>query len=491
MKKCKCFSIAAMMLGLLISLVPSQVLAAFSSGSDGSDGALMVSIDGETTSVSVGGVVVGSALPLDEDGVFHFTTVTVESGATLTFINNEANTPVTMLATGDVNIVGTISVDGKNGSGRDGGQPGPGGYTGGMGGQPKYAGKRGYGPGGGGVGARLATSYIGITGIGAGGGFGSVGSNGYSFPDYGGAGGQVYGNVRCFPLMGGSGGGGGSATTGYAGGGGGGGAGALLIAADGDLTLTGLIRANGGSGAYGLYYDSSGNDYYGGGGGGGAGGAIRLLANSILGTGRLQAIGGTGGRGGASTSTARGGTGGQGRISLESASGTISQSLIALEPVPATSIITDLYPADLPTLNIISIGGKAVPSSSRGLLDSPDIWLDYSTTNPIEITVEAQNIPLLGSPSLTLKAIPSVGDIASAIAPLVGSDLSSQATVSVPLSTTYPSILTAYVTYELVAVNGQRPVIDGEQIARVKVESSLGGESRLFYITESGREIPM
>lgn len=34
------------------------------------------------------------------------------------------------------------------------------------------------------------------------------------------------------------------------------------------------------------------------------------------------------------------------------------------------------------------------------------------------------------------------------------------------------------------------PTVDGEKLASVKVGATLGGESTLTYITESGREIP-
>ena len=70
----------------------------FSSGSDGSMGALEVTEDTE--------------YPLPEDGVLHFTTVHIHEGAKLTFTPNARNTPVYFLATGNVTIDGVISVDG-------------------------------------------------------------------------------------------------------------------------------------------------------------------------------------------------------------------------------------------------------------------------------------------------------------------------------------------------------------------------------------------
>ena len=62
----------------------------FSSGSTGADG-----VFAPTASTTV---------PLPPSGVFNFTTVTIPAGVTVTFARNAANTPVTILATGDVTV---------------------------------------------------------------------------------------------------------------------------------------------------------------------------------------------------------------------------------------------------------------------------------------------------------------------------------------------------------------------------------------------------
>jgi len=66
------------------------------------------------------------------------------------------------------------------------------------------------------------------------------------------------------------------------------GGGAILIAANGTITVNGRIEADGGyRGGYRLGTCSSC-------GGGGSGGAIRLVAYTITGTGTLRALGGSG-----------------------------------------------------------------------------------------------------------------------------------------------------------------------------------------------------
>src|SRR5947209_533103 len=108
----------------------------FSSGSDGSYGPL--NITSNTT------------LTLPSNGTFNCTTITIASGATLTFNRNPLNTPVYLLATSNVLLNGYIDVSGKQGSGSSRGEGGPGGFDGGNPGLgPSVPPGAGYGPGGG------------------------------------------------------------------------------------------------------------------------------------------------------------------------------------------------------------------------------------------------------------------------------------------------------------------------------------------------------
>lgn len=105
----------------------------FSSGSTGADGAFAPAA---TTTVT-----------LPPDGILNYTTVTIPAGVTVTFTRNAADTPVTLLATGDITVAGTIRVDGgPSTSARNKTPGGPGGFPGGLGGTPPTGGA---GPGGG------------------------------------------------------------------------------------------------------------------------------------------------------------------------------------------------------------------------------------------------------------------------------------------------------------------------------------------------------
>lgn len=449
-----------------LAITSGEVFAAFDSGSTGADGALEVTQN--------------TALQLPPDGVFNFTTVHVASGATLTFQKNSQNTPVTILATGDVKVEGTISVNGSNGNYIMPGDGGPGGFDGGVGGAARQVGRRGEGPGGG-IGGQ-PTDANECPGSGGGGGFSAAGNGGASCNSSGGNGGTAYGNERIIPLVGGSGGGGGGGVYSYVGGAGGGGGGAIVIASSGAISISGAIAANGGRGADGEsqscgWWGCSWS-YRGGAGGGGAGGSIRLVANSINGNGSVAAVAGGGGR----SWDRDGGSGSPGRIRFEASSITRTAGT---NPPLSMGYPYAVTPPDMPSLTIASIAGLAVPSIPRGDFGAPDVTLPYSAKNPITIVVQASNIPV--GTQVTLKANPAVGSTASGTAALIGTETSSTASVSLNLSTAYPSVITAYVTYQLTAANFY---INGEKVDKVRVASTVGGPSEVTYITESGREIP-
>src|SRR5262249_51244183 len=127
-------SLAAALLLLLAAPLQAQN---FNSGSDGSDGAFTMSQD--------------TTLDVPPDGIFNFTTVTITAG-TLRFNRNALNTPVFVLATGDISITkANIIVDGVPGTSNPpaGGAGGPGGFDGGEPGVQAIPPGPGNGPGGG------------------------------------------------------------------------------------------------------------------------------------------------------------------------------------------------------------------------------------------------------------------------------------------------------------------------------------------------------
>lgn len=428
----------------------------------------------ETTDLNV---YQSTALQLPADGVLKYRNVYIAPNVNLTFTKNQNNTPVTLLASGNVVIDanGTLNVSGSNGTTfLNTGKGGPGGFDGGGGGGLTLPGSRGQGPGAGGGGA-YGVNY---PGGGGGGGHASSASNGGTGNgSYGGAGGAAYGNTNLFPMVGGSGGGGTGATasqTGYAGGGGGG---SILIAASGTIDVKGLINARGGNGGLNGYLSGAG---------GGSGGSIYLVATTISGDGEINAIGGYGGYT-ESYVKSNGGNGSLGRIRLEAWNllrTNQSNPNFSFKQYPVNVI-----PAVMPSLTIASVGGVAVPTLPKGDVRNPDVIIPAGATMPLTIIVSANNIPA-GS-TVTVKALSGVtNDVVSAAGILTGSNESSAAAVQLSFSTGYPSLLTVSTTYQATAFLGIPAFADGEKVAQVRVDSQVGGDSVVTYITESGKEIP-
>ena len=336
----------------------------FDSGSDGSDGAFNPLSDVEidlslaaTASWDTPSPVPGQGV-YDADQwvvVFKYTTIDIPAGVTVTFSNHPKNPPVIWLASGDVNIAGTVSLNGQNGGDENDpaffAQPGPGGFEGGQRGWASHGILRsaGCGPGGG----WLVESH---------GGSGGYGTPGQTVAP--GIPGDTYGNEFIMPLIGGSGGGAGDP---YGNGqGGGAGAGAILIASSGAITLdsTGLIEANGGGAPSHA--------------GGGSGGAIRLIANTISGAGALRAYKGTG-HGNASA----------GRIRVEAVDITLtdpgSPTWVSGTPGPV------FPPADAPTLRATAVDTVAVPTDPDAGIMTSD--LSISSLEGVTVEIEATNIP--------------------------------------------------------------------------------------------------
>lgn len=428
-----------LVLFVLISLLflTNNAHAAFVSGSTGADGAFNPTANIEVT--------------LPADGILNYTTVNIPSTVTVTFKKNAANTPVYMLATGDVTIAGTINVNGASTTSTTSTAPGaggPGGYNGGYGGAISVQGGKGIGPGGGGGGPNSTYTY------GGGGGYATAG--GTQGANYG-AGGPSYGNARVIPLIGGSGGGGMAGFTYASSSGGGGGGGAILIASSTTITVTGTITAKGGDG-----YNAAG---------GGSGGAIRLIANTISGNGTISATGG---------SISNLWKGGQGRIRLEA---TINNRTAGTDPVYTYGQPGTVFVANVPSLSITSIAAVNVPASPTGSYAQPDILLPSTTVNPIAVTLSAANIPV--STTIAVSVIPQYGSAVSVNATLSGTDSASTGSASINLSTSYSNVIMAQATFTLLTAM----FYDGEKIEKVRVAAVMGKESEVVYITESGREI--
>jgi len=455
------------MFALLSALFVTPAHAAFDSGSTGSDGPLA-----PTANV---------VLQIPANGIFNFTTVNIPTGVTVTFTKNASNTPVYMLATGDVNIIGTIDVSGKasltSGIGLFGdrtapGTGGPGGFEGGRGGLPEVnrRGGNGLGPGGGGGGYGLSDRSAG----GGGAGYGALGNASYwgLYASGGGVAGTTYGSNSLVPMIGGSGGGGGAGAIGadgYVGTGGGGGGGATLIAASGTVNITGAILANGGNA--GNVSGTGSPTLVSSTGGGGSGGAIRIVASNIIVSGTLNVTGGIAG-----TSLNNGGfTGGGGG---NGGNGRISSEIVTVGTLTLTG---------LPTLSIASVGGQSAPTIPTG---SGDVALAANFPNPVVVTFNTVGVPAGGTVTLTLT--PARGDPTTATSSLLTGNLTSataSASINIPLGI---STLFASTSYTLVIAMGESlsKFANGERVEKIMLSAAPGKPSKAMLVTVSGKQYP-
>lgn len=445
MKHVLCLSWLSKFLSLLLVMLSCMsATAQVNSGSNGSDGAFN----------PTGNVTINMAD--HPDGIYHYTSVDIPSGVTVTFTPNANNTPVVWLVQSVCIINGTVNLSGQAGTG-SGGAGGPGGYRGGNGGAIPTAGQ---GPGG-------SPAGSGGSSVPGGASFGALGQRGFQGAQ--GLAGQVYGNQYLLPLIGGSGAGG---QTG-GGGGGGGGGGALLIAASGSLTINGQVIANGANG-----YSA------------GSGGGIRLVSGALNGAGAIITAGGTG------ANSPYGGAGGLGRVRFDAYQNNFGGQV--------TGVLTQGFqPIIIPAsgqgvqLAIQSIGGVSVAGNPNGVLANPDVILPAQQANPMNVVVNCSNLPM--NTTITVTVRPANGaDIVATGTNSSGTQTASTATIPVTMPRGGGIIFAKCVS----GVAGSASVsgddygkniaqtgltAHGERFAQMEITAGIGSSQQVAYITESGK----
>jgi len=321
--------------------------------------------------------------------VFKYQSVYIPTGVTVTFKNHVSRASVVWLVDGNVDIRGTLSVNGSAFENQTGkySQPGPGGFRGGAGQLQTLGTSMGLGPGGGGDSGNRYGVYSGNT----------------TNPDA-----SSYGNEQVIPLLGGSGGG---SSVGYGGGSGGG---AILIASTESVSLTGTIKANGGA----SYSDNQLA---------GSGGAVRIITDSYSGTGYVYSNCSD-----YFTSDQR-----NGRIRIENKTGTFTGtcSPVASRSLPGTPPLIWL-PATYPSVKVTSIGGVNTPASPMSREDFPNTDVNLTgSAGLVTVLAEAKNMPAPVGWAVRLRIVPrSGGDSSTAMTYVSGNATSSiwKADVALP-----------------------------------------------------------
>ena len=369
-------------LTVLLSYEPLVHAQSFNCGSTGADGALNVTTPGTYDFYPGNTQLFSSPVDPEGDNIYHFTTINIASGVTLRMTGKFLNGPVFLLASGVVQIDGTIDLNGGGGhlsttilAERVPSIPGAGGYSGGVGGNSTSPAQPGLGPGG-----------------------GAIIGNGF------GGGGSFTGNAFLVPLIGGSGGGGVRVNTSFFGAGGGAGGGALLLCSSTSIVVSGTISANGGGG------DPLSNP------GGGSGGAIRLVTPTLSGAGTLNVGGGAGG--GVSP-------GGSGRIRLEAFQNTFNGGSINTSIGTLASPFALFLPTTpAPSVRVVSVDGQPVPANPTGSFTVPDVAINKSAA--VTVQIAASNIPpgtvvklyisSENAPDQTIDSLPLAGTLATSTA---------------------------------------------------------------------------
>ncbi len=431
---CACFKLCVplLALGFCIGAARAQV----NTGSDGHDGAF-----NPTQNVTID-------MADHPDGIYQYASVNIPSGVTVAFKPNARNSPVVWLVQSNCTVAGVVSVavsDLSNGTNTIGG---PGGYGGGNAGNYPTPGA---GPGGGSSSGGCAS-------------YGTVGQ-----PD----GPPIYGNDSILPLIGGSGGGGGGA----------GGGGAILIAASGEMEVSGTINATGGY----VYH------YAGFPGGGGSGGAIRLIAPHLKGNGSITAAGGGAGYSFFAYPA------GSGRVRFDVLQNNFGGNVTGVFTQGFQPIIIPAAGQSV-QLSIVSVGSNAVPANPSGTLINPDLVIPGQQNNPIPVVVRCTNVPLNTEISVVIH--PANGaDVQAVGLNNVGTVTSSTATVSLNLphggGIIYAKCVSGVVGGSTSAANGTNAktpslaetglTANGERFKAVEITSALGSKQQTTYVTESGK----
>lgn len=293
-----------------------------------------------------------NVVALPSDGVLRCRTFTVQGGHVVEFSPNKANTPVWIVATGDIVVQGLINVSGRRAEtgSPSGGLPGPGGFRGGNARTDGQQGGAGHGPGGGMGYSGPANSFDGSQAV-------AAGCGGYRVRfvnDRTERNGAPYGSPTLIPLTGGSGGGGGWEMPG------GGGGGAILLASATRVVVAGEIRAEGGPGG-----ESNG----------GSGGSIRLVAPTVTGGGVLSVF----------SQNALS----PGRIRLDAYNASVGAfDTRGVPPAVGSLMVTGLNLAGAPRLSVVQLGTMALVAGESGVVS---VTLPPGSNPSQNLVVEAAN----------------------------------------------------------------------------------------------------
>lgn len=237
----------------------------------------------------------------------------------------------------------------------------------------------------------------------------------------------------------------------------------MVIASSGSITsLSGSLIAAGSATAF-----QCGNP--------GSGGAIRLIANALNISGSLNACGY-----------------GQpnlvvtcGVIRLEAPQGAINFTGTSSPPAVLSAINPVIVPSNMSSLQIVSIGGQTVPAYSGTRFDTVDLLLPNQLTDPINVVVQASNIPVGTQVNITFG-----GPGAFTPGTLQGTLASSTATLTVSnLNRSAVTYLFVYATFDPPMTSLNHNPKGKDRVAKVRLEAKPGARQKFVFLRKDGSEI--
>jgi hypothetical protein len=148
--------------------------------------------------------------------------------------------------------------------------------------------------------------------------------------------------------------------------------------------------------------------------------------------------------------------------------------------------IGKLFVPNSPTLAITSVNGIAVPANPTGVAD---ITLPEGT-GAVPVVINATNVPINTAVKIYLVRTNGTRSEVSPSPALSGTDAASSATSTItflPGNSTIMASVTYTVTELIIA---SLPKFNGEAVAKIRVDTEMGGKSKTTYITASGKEYP-
>jgi hypothetical protein len=141
-----------------------------------------------------------------------------------------------------------------------------------------------------------------------------------------------------------------------------------------------------------------------------------------------------------------------------------------------------------PSLSITSVGGFPV-SYSAGRPDMVDLMLPNQLADPLNVVVQANNIPVGTQVKLNVSG-PSSGSFTPGT--LSGTHGSSSTTIAVSgLSRTGATYMIAFADFTLAGNAANFNKKGPDKIAKVRIIAKAGAESRFVFLRQNGTEIEL